>query len=835
MKHSGNTGITGSSPSSILPPHTINTHEPVIHNSQSTLPSHSKAAIPDSGSSPSEWSKKSQNLQDNWETLLPTLQEPLLLYYHNSIGRTVRPSEDIPCNCHNVSCKHRVETLWCFYYDLCNCATLPQQLVANGLFPTAPKQPRMAISVDLLDLYKALFERSCDAVQAITSALCTFYERRGFCLLDDKGQSIIDPLRRSFSSAVQRFDTLRVKIEASIDKSVQNATADIDTPAAGGEHPSCAQSQPSAVDDMYLPGGNLCARFLSQRCPACFGGLLWGKSAKQGGDVHVALDGNFEHRHLQSAGCGITFYQEAYLVSKEKVDAMGIHIEKLRCRKPRDFQLPVPEAVLDKCASAFTAANGSIPKADSSTFDDTGLMALCCRHDIPLLLANIDTPGEQQKYAFALLVEFFGMLPEVATCVALYDVGCTTDVSNKKWGILPDSISSRLEFAISVMHAYAHQWACQIAYNPRMRCGLGLTDGEGVERLWSRLCRLIRITRSCGRARRLWLIDRFVHTIGSDIRDELGDILRRKLKLVKKQGNAAQKQLDEAGVSRAVLEQQWNEQQAYEMQLGGKLAQKQAKTQDKLLSIQNDLEKMSRKMKSFKISNCSEVSNKILTANSIVDSMKSNAETLLAGLDDRTGDSMSTSPELDPEAVKLLAETERLKRCVRKLAIGSFFEWDKIDQAKRGHQAVGTKQYQYMRRAIAKRRPLLDKLIRKHNDCSERLQLLHQLDSNVPLPRRLPATLMGLRNSMELLEDVVSSAFPGGIIPRWLADENVRSGIRAIMKLDRCKEEQLRVAMEAGNLRYWFGRELCALELAINNPKSQYSLFVYCQVNAHAF
>ncbi|KZP10137.1 hypothetical protein FIBSPDRAFT_758810 [Athelia psychrophila] len=325
---------------------------------------------------------------------------------------------------------------------------------------------------------------------------------------------------------------------------------------------------------MYLPGGNLCARFLSQRCPACFGGLLWGKSAKQGGDVHVALDGNFEHRHLQSAGCGIAFYQEAYLVSKEKVDAMGIHIEKLRSRKPRDFQLPVPEAVLDKCASAFTAANGSIPKADSSTFDDTGLMALCCRHDIPLLLANIDTPGEQQKYAFALLVEFFGMLPEVATCVALYDVGCTTDVSNKKcpkWGILPDSISSRLEFAISVMHAYAHQWACQIAYNPRMRCGLGLTDGEGVERLWSRLCRLIRITRSCGRARRLWLIDRFVHTIGSDIRDELGDILRRKLKLVKKQGNAAQKQLDEAGVSRAVLEQQWNEQQAYEMQLGGKL------------------------------------------------------------------------------------------------------------------------------------------------------------------------------------------------------------------------------------------------------------------------
>jgi hypothetical protein len=37
-------------------------------------------------------------------------------------------------------------------------------------------------------------------------------------------------------------------------------------------------------------------------------------------------------------------------------------------------------------------------------FDDTGMMALVCRHDIPLFLANVDTPGEQQKYAAAVLV-----------------------------------------------------------------------------------------------------------------------------------------------------------------------------------------------------------------------------------------------------------------------------------------------------------------------------------------------------------------------------------------------------------------------------------------------
>ncbi|KAI6104058.1 hypothetical protein EV401DRAFT_1874895, partial [Pisolithus croceorrhizus] len=57
---------------------------------------------------------------------------------------------------------------------------LPQLLVRNGLFLTAPSQPRMAVSVELLGFYRALFERSCDAINALASALHTQYTRRGF-------------------------------------------------------------------------------------------------------------------------------------------------------------------------------------------------------------------------------------------------------------------------------------------------------------------------------------------------------------------------------------------------------------------------------------------------------------------------------------------------------------------------------------------------------------------------------------------------------------------------------------------------------------------------------
>lgn len=56
-------------------------------------------------------------------------------------------------------------------------------------------------------------------------------------------------------------------------------------------------------------------------------------------------------------------------------------------------------------------------------------MSLICRHDIPLFFANIDTPGEQQKYAVALILWLFQHLPPAAKVVILYDVGCVLDRS----------------------------------------------------------------------------------------------------------------------------------------------------------------------------------------------------------------------------------------------------------------------------------------------------------------------------------------------------------------------------------------------------------------------
>ncbi|KAF8145009.1 hypothetical protein K438DRAFT_1630896 [Mycena galopus ATCC 62051] len=53
-------------------------------------------------------------------------------------------------------------------------------LVKHGVFPASPTKPRTAVSIDLLDLYCALFERSCDTITALAAALHTVYDRRGF-------------------------------------------------------------------------------------------------------------------------------------------------------------------------------------------------------------------------------------------------------------------------------------------------------------------------------------------------------------------------------------------------------------------------------------------------------------------------------------------------------------------------------------------------------------------------------------------------------------------------------------------------------------------------------
>jgi len=110
--------------------------------------------------------------------------------------------------------------------------------------------------------------------------------------------------------------------------------------------------------------------------------------------------------------------------------------------------------------------------------------------------------------------------------------------------------------------------------------------------------------------------------------------------------------------------------------------------------------------------------------------------------------------------------------------------------------------------------------IRKFNSYCERLAELYDVSSGIPLPSPLLTKLAELRNDQSLLEDVWISPSVREI-PWWLEDIDVREGIRAVLKIDQCLEEQRRLGIEADNMCRWFGHELCAIELAIRQPESK--------------
>jgi hypothetical protein len=58
--------------------------------------------------------------------------------------------------------------------------------------------------------------------------------------------------------------------------------------------------------------------------------------------------------------------------------------------------------------------------------------------------------------------------------------------------------------------------------------------------------------------------------------------------------------------------------------------------------------------------------------------------------------------------------------------------------------------------------------------------------------------------------------FPDGKVPAWLADKEVRNGIRGAQELVNCGEELKRCKAELSNLRCWFAMQYAATQRAFD-------------------
>ncbi|EDR03523.1 uncharacterized protein LACBIDRAFT_331575 [Laccaria bicolor S238N-H82] len=421
----------------------------------------------------------------------------------------------------------------------CEC----EDLVNHGLFPTSPSQPRMAVSIPLIQLYHALFECSCDAINAFAHALNTFYGRRGFIHCNSKGEVVQDAFCRGFGHAVQWYNSLQVSIEHQLKGAILAGDATVrdhkqPVPLTLAINPEAPMSHPSpTIFDVPLstPG------FFNDNAPLASPWIslddldahMWTAICIKfvlieiisSTDIIVATDGNFSQWHRKDAGDCPEFYSPEYFLSKEYVDGVGKHITTVRGKPPKAHKpAKVPDEAVNDCEEGHDSGSRSTVKTNMDHYDDGGIMALVCHHDVPLFLANIDTPGEQQKYAVSLIEHLFSLLPSTTTVTVLYDVGCILDRSLNLYDILPPDITDRLDFGTSAMHAY----------NPRIREGPGLSDGEGVERFWSRLRKMIGVTRTS--------------SIGEELHDDLGDWIWHWLKTTEAELLETKQKLTDCGV-----------------------------------------------------------------------------------------------------------------------------------------------------------------------------------------------------------------------------------------------------------------------------------------------
>ncbi|KZV95745.1 hypothetical protein EXIGLDRAFT_594385, partial [Exidia glandulosa HHB12029] len=537
--------------------------------------------------------------------------------------------------------------------------------------------------------------------------------------------------------------------------------------APSSERSTATPEPPSQATNDAVPKWLEVARRLGLRCPACFGARKTGRPLEEGCDFHVAADGNFSQRHDEDAGdCPSLEYDPVFLVPKEFVDAVGDDLDAARKRPPRVYKREVPEDVIKHCENAHIAADGTRAKTAGDNFDDKGMMALICRHDIPLLACNIDTPGEQQKYIFAMIIWLSLHLPTNATICQFYDVGCVSDRIVALYDILPDDLANRIMFVTPAMHAYAHQWACQIVFSPRMKKGVGLTDGEGVERLWSRLRFLIATTRHMARQRRLFMLDRrFAHIQGS-LRDDLGHWIQRRRGAIalKRKALAAQLSIRKPAI-----------------RAGGTTA---AAARRKMQNLRDTHEVLTK-----------------------------GAEELYASLD--IGEKFPELKKFGMEFARTLVMAYDAKCIARLKLMGRFFEWEMLDRAVGGKEhALGTAQHQKTITKMRNRTPALLRAITRYNTLCDKLKALKPRRLKFPLPEKLSEKLGTLKNDPSLMEDVwlQTGTTPAG---PWLTDPGVRKGIRAQHILDRCDEEEYRVAVEEKNLYDWVFQEVVALESAL--------------------
>ncbi|EFP79302.2 uncharacterized protein PGTG_05623 [Puccinia graminis f. sp. tritici CRL 75-36-700-3] len=613
--------------------------------------------------------------------------------------------------------------------------------------------------VDLVDIHGA---------QPFTLALNEWLEPRSE-RLHARGKKHARELRKPFSATVDLYRTLENRTDELVFKALrldpQEILASENCPACFGPRPPNAEDYPSQTRDKLI----------------------------------VCLDGNFQHRHHTKASRDYRPIEtpRIFLPPSDFANMKTtIRDKEIELSPPARYSKMTQQA--DRCADSHKAADDKRNESTWKGCDDTGLIGCCCRHDSAIHMGNIYKSGEQRCLPIAIINKLLAECEGERQIGILYDIGCSLDKYMRARDLLGEH-RSRLSFGTSVFHAYVHNWICQLDYHPRLNNGWGLSDGEGLERLWSYLSPLVSPLRYSTRNHRLASIAHRLKYHNWKGKRDLPAWLKRKF-------NAALKRRDEArlvlrglqeiqnpyaasGVTytKSFFEFQWQEQCAFQKQH----TEVEQERQSKLVSLYKQeavVELLRTRLRGPEIF--------LATEQQVLDllaSINEHSEQLRRQLDELTGEHGMQAVMNDEES-KLLLLLWDAKADLFVQAVHIQAENRPITDSKTIGAHLGTKLKEKIFKASQARRPAVKKHIDHFNRC--------YLNYVTKFPDQ---TLSDAADYPLTYDNFV--AFPldhrfwnDGLYYHskapWAIDADVRAGITATLNLSRVQEEFQLLAQE---------------------------------------
>ncbi|XP_063399129.1 uncharacterized protein LOC134683743, partial [Mytilus trossulus] len=351
--------------------------------------------------------------------------------------------------------------------QFCKCEGEAITLIRYRLWPSSTKFPRIAFHFDLLKWFNGLLIECHLSVKGFCEALKAKSSKHHSSYFD---YPIKDIYKVLISETVTEFRHFLHRIE-----------------------------QPSNLCETLDDG---------TECPACFS-----TSTKI-----YSFDADFQLVRKSSAGkqWEQPKHHDCFFLDQAKVDKFM-----------EDYCADKKKTDVD--CSDFQAGNNVRSKNKTTKLSETAVFGSTCRHEYPKYFFSLKH-GERLGYSVYLLNKLLEEKPvdDSNPIYVMYDIACNLHSHLKKHAA--SSVLDKVKFSIPIFHSYGHKMSCQVLYGPRRTSGIGLTDGESLERLWSYLGKFSRITKEMTPENRIDLLTDALLHYGSRIRNKLSQSLPGRMK-----------------------------------------------------------------------------------------------------------------------------------------------------------------------------------------------------------------------------------------------------------------------------------------------------------------